>query len=89
MMATHNEKYLGSSSPGWLERLNHVSLIQKGAPCFMIMCEAVDVSAPSRTIKSYDDKDVFIGGRLVTLDGDQWIELAGRRPISEVMKYGV
>lgn len=85
MMATHNQKYFGSSSNGWLERLSQVEIIKKGAPCYLIMCEAVDVQAESRVIKSYDDKDVFLGGQIITADGDEWIELAARLPISNVL----
>jgi hypothetical protein len=72
------------SNLGHAERLRHVDLIRAGAPSFMIMCRAADPKASPRVIASIDDKDVFVGGRLVQFDGDWWLERAARINVSAV-----
>ena len=47
----------------------------------MVMCLAKDPSESSRSIKSFNQRDVFIGGAIEEVDGDWWIELAERIPI--------
>lgn len=37
--------------PGYPERLGQVALIRQGAPCYLVMCEAVDVDARPRRVK--------------------------------------
>ena len=49
------------------------------------MCEAKDVNAEPRSIKSFNDQDVFVGGVPIELDGDWWIERAGRVSAREIM----
>ena len=85
-MLTHREKFEDDpGNLGWQERLGHVELIRKGVPCYLVMCEAKDISAAPRSIKSFNDRDVFVGGKLVEIDGDWWIERAGRLPARDVM----
>jgi hypothetical protein len=72
------------SNLGNTERLKHVELIRSGAPTFMVMCKAKDVDANPRKVASFDRNDVFVGGRLVDLDGDYWLERSARRPVSAV-----
>ena len=73
-----------ASNLGYAERLKHVELIRNGAPSYMVMCQALDVHAAPRVVASFDRNDVFVGGRLVVLDGDAWLERTARRPISSI-----
>jgi hypothetical protein len=73
---------------GRLERVDHIKRIQAGAKCFLVMCEAKDVTAEPRSIKSFNDRDLFAGGQVVELDGDWWIERAGRVPAREEVVKG-
>ena len=66
---------------GGQERLAHLQQIRGGAACYLVMCEAKDVTTTPRAIKSFNDRDVFVGGAVVEMDGDWWIErTAGYRP---------
>jgi hypothetical protein len=63
---------------GWQERQEHVRLVQGGAPCYMVMCEAVEPTASVREIRSFDDHDVFIGRKMVEHEDDFWLEMKSR-----------
>ena len=85
MMLTHHEKYADDSQNlGYQERLAHVRLVENGADCFMIMCLAEDPEASPRKIKSYNSKELFVGGELREKDGDVWIRVEKRIPVAEV-----
>jgi hypothetical protein len=68
---------------GCAERLGHLELVRNGSPSYMIMCLARDPTATRRVIKSFDRDSVFLGGRLVDIDGDLWLERADRLPITK------
>jgi hypothetical protein len=72
------------SNLGCLERLKHVELVRSGAPSFMVMCLAKDVAASPREVASFDRNDVFVGGRLIEVEGNHWLERVARRPGSAV-----
>ena len=50
----------------------------------MVMCLAEDVTAVLRTIKSFNKDEVFVGGEVIDLNGDTWVQRAGRKPVAEV-----
>ncbi|AXA83673.1 hypothetical protein DCD74_02295 [Lysobacter oculi] len=86
---THLEKYgdgRGRDNLGYAERLAHVELIRNGAKTYFVMCRAKDPSvhdAP-RQIASFNDKEIFIGGPVLTIDGETWVEIVDRVPASAV-----
>ena len=69
---------------GYTERLKHINLIRGGAPSYMVMCEAVDIKASPRTVKSFNDREIFIGGKLTDHAGDSWLQRVERRPVGKV-----
>ena len=73
-----------TDSPGRNERREHIKLIEAGAPTYLIMCRAKDVTARPREIQTFDANDVFIGGALKRVEGAYWVELSDRRPAHEV-----
>jgi len=88
MRLTANE-YFEKNDPanlGYQERLRHIGLVENGAMAYMTICEAKDVSAIPRSVKKYNDKEVFLGGLLIDRNGDKWLELKGRFPIKDVQK---
>jgi hypothetical protein len=86
---THEERFADDpDNLGYQERGRHVELIRAGAPCFLVMCEAVDVDATPRAIKDFNKDEVFPGGRVVQLDGDWWVELLPRVRVRDLMKDG-
>ena len=79
MLATHNAAYAGNeSSPGYKERLAHLELAREGTKVYMIMCIVKDPDAVPRSVKSFIEDDVFLGGEVIEHEGDSWIEQAGR-----------
>lgn len=76
---SHNPERLGHQ-----ERLKHVDLVRRGASCYMIMCVARDVNASHRKISSFNRDEVFVGGNIVELDGDCWIQITGQVSVQSV-----
>lgn len=71
---------------GWQERLKHVSLVRERlAPAYMVMCEATDAAAEVREIRSFDNHDVFVGGKLIDYDGDCWLEMESRKAVRDLV----
>ena len=86
MMITHHEKFDGNKDNlGYKERNEHVELIRAGSKCFMVMCLVDDVDAAPRKIKSFNSKDIFIGGEILEINGNTWMELAGRIPVKDAI----
>jgi hypothetical protein len=74
-----------SSSPGHNERMKHLELVQSGAPCFLVLLDADDITAKRRTIRRYEDRIVGVGGEIKT-DGDKtWIHIVRMKLVSEVL----
>ncbi len=85
VQVTHTKKYKNNpNNPGYRERLKQVELVRQGALCYMIMCEAVDVNAIPRQVKKFNNDDVFVGGNIVQIDDDWWIELLHRMPVHQI-----
>jgi hypothetical protein len=83
---THRWKFDDASTdPGNQERLSHVERIRQGATCYLIMCKVVDASAVVRKIEDFDSEDLYLGGELIKLDNDLWIELRDRVPVRQIM----
>lgn len=74
-----------SGSPGYTERLRHLDLIRAGAASYMVMCRAADKTSHPRKIASFNQREVFVGGKLVEDQGDWWLERAARKPLEEVL----
>lgn len=71
------------SNHGYQERLEHVERVRGGAPLFLVMCRAMDPSAHPRQVGGFNSKEVFRGGAVEELDGEVWVELADRLPVTE------
>ncbi len=69
-----------ASELGANERLRHVHLVQAGAACYLIMCQAMDTKAAPRTVQSFNSKEVFETGDIEQADGAFYLELKGRIP---------
>src|SRR5262249_47998209 len=66
VQVTHHARFHnGPVNYGYRERLEHVDLIQGGAPCYLIVCEAVDPAAKPRRVTRFNATEVFPGGRRV------------------------
>ena len=59
---------------GWQERLRHIELIRQGTPTYMMICKVIDPQAAPRTIKNFDQDDLYLGGHLQEHNGDLWLE---------------
>jgi putative restriction endonuclease len=74
-----------AANPGHAERKRHIESVRSGAPCFLVMCTAADPQTRPRKIQFFNEDELFVGGLLVERDGDTWIQVVGRRPVSEVL----
>ena len=87
MMIAHHEKYADNQDNlGYQERLSHIQAIKEGNKCYMVMCLAKNAKTSPRSIKSYNQKDIFIGGNTIEHNGDTYIELSNRETIKEIVK---
>lgn len=87
MMVINDEKYSKEEwTEGYKERLGHVALIADGARCYMIMCEVKDPASSPRAIKSYDDRELRLGGELIQRNGITYIKLGERIRVSEIRR---
>lgn len=77
MRLTNNESSQNNNPPnlGYAERLHHVSLVESGATSFMVMCEPKDKKAVPREIKDFDRRQLRLGGQVLEVNGDKWLEL--------------
>lgn len=72
-----------SDRPGYSERLRHIDLIRQGSASFMIMCLAEDIKADPRKIRSFNGKEIFVGGVIIDHNGESWLEYVRKVPITE------
>jgi hypothetical protein len=71
-------------SLGYAERSAHVESIRDGKPSFMVMCVARDTEASPRQVANFNRDDIFVGGRLIEVDNDCWLERVNRLPVSAI-----
>ena len=77
---THHEVFAGrEDNLGYQERNRHAEQILAGARCYMVMCEPKS-RRPSREIKDFNEREVFVAGELIEHDGDLWVPIADRKP---------
>lgn len=50
----------------------------------MIMCRAHNVGVLPRTIQSFNQREVFVGGAIIDQDGESWLEVVSREPIANI-----
>jgi hypothetical protein len=76
--------YPNGSGAGWTERQTHVQAIEDGAKCLLVMCEAVDEFVSPRTINTFDQRTVIVGGEIEREDGSAWIRAVESKSIWDV-----
>ncbi len=72
-------------NPGRNERLRHIEMVGTGAPCYMIMCIAKDPGASTRKIKSFIERNLFVGGAPEKNGGRWWIPITNRVPVAHAL----
>ena len=72
---THKAKFINNQShPGYRERLRHVDQIKSGCNSFMVICTAEDPNVLPRTFVGYERGYISVGGKIINIDGDDWLE---------------
>jgi hypothetical protein len=69
---------------GYMERSRHIELIRGGARSYMIMCWGRDTEGGLSEILGFDDRELFVGGELIEIDGEFWLQRVGRKPRAEL-----
>ena len=81
-----NHSYTGHQAlHGHRERLYHLDLIRRGAPCYLVFCVAENPHAVPRTVRSFAIETVVPGGRVANIDGAWYIEMLSPVPTRDVM----
>ncbi len=70
---------------GASERFKHLGLIRSGSPCYLVMCQAVDIEAIPRKVQRFNEKELFVGGEVTLNNGAYLIELKGRIPVEKTL----
>jgi hypothetical protein len=79
------EGYIGvTDNNGLNERRKHIESIRAGKPVYVVMCLGDPAAAPGADkIRKYNDREVFIGGAVRTLeDGRVVLEIIGRKTVA-------
>jgi hypothetical protein len=69
---------------GHQERIRHVQLVSRGAPCYMVMCRTDEPTATPRSLRCFNNLDVFAGAELRKHEGDFWLRIEARCPVEQV-----
>jgi hypothetical protein len=69
---------------GYMERLRHIELIRRGAKSYMIMCRGREIEGSPTEIVGFDDNELFVGGELIEIDGESWLQRVGRQTRAEL-----
>ena len=69
---------------GYLERLEHVALISKGAKSYCVLCTVKDELESPRRMLDFNRRELLVGGELIKHDGDWWLEDRGRKSMNLV-----
>jgi hypothetical protein len=66
---------------GGNERRRQVELIKDGYRAFMIMCKSEDGNCEK--VIDFDQEQLFVGGKLIEVDGQMYLEYLGRIDVRE------
>ena len=70
----------GADCFGRTERLQHIRLIEKGAPCLLVMCEAKDPRVHPKSIAHANMRELFVTNNVfVELNGDIYLQMTMQR----------
>jgi hypothetical protein len=81
-----NAFYLANEAAnlGYTERSRHIELIRRGAKSYMIMCRGRDIEGSPTEIVGFDDNELFVGGELIEVDGESWLQRVARKSRAEL-----
>ncbi|MBK7731169.1 MAG: hypothetical protein IPJ33_22400 [Gammaproteobacteria bacterium] len=85
VMVSHTAKHADTDSPGYAERLTHLDLVRAGATCYLVMCRAKDPARQPREIAGFNRERVFVGGKVVEFEGNEYIEIADSIPAKNLL----
>ena len=74
-----------SRNNGYRERLRHVETIRQGAARYLVLCIARDVDADPRTIRQFDQERILVGGELLEMDRDVWVEIRSVMSVDDIL----
>ena len=78
----------GEESFGYKERGEQISNVRSGAKCYLVMCQADNPSMDPRSMKSFENNFLFVGGAIIDRGGDVYIEIADKVPVGNVISLG-
>jgi len=78
------ETEVRKSKPGWLERNQHIALMNSGHRAYAVIVTARNTNANPRQIDFFNAKEVFELGETMTQEGITYAQIVARRTIREV-----
>jgi putative restriction endonuclease len=81
-------KAYSKNSPGRSERSNHLELLKSGSRGFGVVCQAKDIKASKRTIKSFNQNSVLELGSFKEKDGRVYAQILSEIPVSKIRRDG-
>ncbi|HEX8450876.1 MAG TPA: HNH endonuclease signature motif containing protein [Longimicrobium sp.] len=74
-----------TASPGYRERERHLALLEEGVPGYGVVCVARDTDVDAgRTIRSYNDRELLVLGKLVVRPEGRYAEVVRRVSLEEL-----
>lgn len=87
VLLTSKSKFEGKNKPGYEERKKHIQIFNQFRKGYVVICEAQDIRATSRTIRSYDPTVLFpIEDITQDKNGDFWGRLGKVVLVSDYRK---
>lgn len=74
---------LWGDSLGKAERKHHVDLVRLGSPLGLVVCLAEDTSEGKEKIKQFNEKEVFVSGKIIEDGVNVWCEVVERIPLDD------
>jgi len=87
VLLTSKSKFEGKNKPGYEERKEHIKIFNQFRKGYVVICEAQDIRARSRAIRSYDPTVLFPIERITQdKNGDFWGKLGKAVLVSDYKK---
>jgi len=78
------ETEIRKSKPGWLQRNEHIALMQTGHPAYAVIVTAKNTNANPRQIAFFNAKEVFQLGAMMERDGVTYAQIVARHGIRDI-----
>ena len=83
---TNRNRFEGTSSLGYAERVRHIELLRQGAKGYLIFCESESPAALTRKLKSYVSDKLYPTGELCEVNSDVYVQFLNGISADKMLK---